>query len=148
MNTDLIIGLFLPFAGTSLGAALVSFARNQINGLLQKTLLGFASGVMMAASVWSLLIPSVEMAQEFRQYEREPWKSRNTRVVGHALQYVMIQSQAEYKMWFGANKWGFWQNITSCERGFALYSLLKGERRHAFRTGPGSVAGYAFFLHG
>ena len=64
MNTDIFIGLFLPFAGTSLGAALVFFSKNQINGLLQKTLLGFASGVMMAASVWSLLIPSMEMAQD------------------------------------------------------------------------------------
>ena len=64
MNTDIFIGLILPFAGTSLGAALVFFSKNQINGLLQKTLLGFASGVMMAASVWSLLIPSMEMAQD------------------------------------------------------------------------------------
>ena len=44
MNTDLLMGLLLPFAGTSLGAALVFFTKKQINELLQKTLLGFASG--------------------------------------------------------------------------------------------------------
>ena len=51
----------LPFVGTSLGAAMVFLLRGQIVPWLQKLLLGFASGVMIAASVWSLLIPSIEM---------------------------------------------------------------------------------------
>lgn len=57
----LIVGLILPFVGTALGAACVFLMRNNMPVLLQKTLTGFAAGVMVAASVWSLLIPSIEM---------------------------------------------------------------------------------------
>lgn len=57
-------GLLLPFVGTTLGAAMVFLLRDQIVPWLQKLLLGFASGVMMAASVWSLLIPSIDMTAE------------------------------------------------------------------------------------
>lgn len=57
----LIIGLILPFAGTALGAACVFLMRRDMAPLLQKTLTGFAAGVMVAASVWSLIIPSIEM---------------------------------------------------------------------------------------
>ena len=53
--------LLLPFLGTALGAALVFLLRGKMSDLLRKLLLGFASGVMVAASVWSLLIPSLEM---------------------------------------------------------------------------------------
>ena len=56
-----IIGILLPLVGTMLGSAFVFFMRKEIPDRLQKTLLGFASGVMVAASVWSLLIPSIEM---------------------------------------------------------------------------------------
>lgn len=58
----LIIGILLPLAGTMLGSAFVFFMKNEIPDRLQKALLGFASGVMVAASVWSLLIPSIDMA--------------------------------------------------------------------------------------
>lgn len=58
MNLDVILGILLPFAGTTLGAAMVFFMRKEMNEKLQKGLLGFASGVMIAASVWSLLIPA------------------------------------------------------------------------------------------
>ncbi len=58
----LLIGLLLPFAGTTLGAACVFLMKKKMSDVLQKTLLGFASGVMVAASVWSLLIPSMEMS--------------------------------------------------------------------------------------
>jgi len=54
----------LPLAGTMVGSAFVFFMKKEIPDRLQKTLLGFASGVMVAASVWSLLIPSIEMASE------------------------------------------------------------------------------------
>ncbi|MDE6208637.1 MAG: ZIP family metal transporter [Lachnospiraceae bacterium] len=56
-----MIGLLIPFLGTSLGAACVLFMKNELKDWVQKALLGFASGVMVAASVWSLLIPSIEM---------------------------------------------------------------------------------------
>ena len=61
MTTTLIIGLLIPLLGTMLGAAFVFFMKDEISPRLQKSLLGFASGVMVAASVWSLLIPSIEM---------------------------------------------------------------------------------------
>ena len=56
--------LILPFLGTALGAAMVFLLRGKMSDLLRKLLLGFASGVMVAASVWSLLIPSLEMGTE------------------------------------------------------------------------------------
>lgn len=62
MNTTL--GLLIPFAGTTFGAAMVFFMRGKLNEKIEKTLLGFASGVMIAASVWSLLIPAIEMSEE------------------------------------------------------------------------------------
>ena len=55
-------GLLIPFLGTALGAALVFFMKKELDLRLQKMLSGFAAGVMVAASVWSLLIPSMEMA--------------------------------------------------------------------------------------
>jgi ZIP family zinc transporter len=64
MDTKIIIGLLIPFLGTAFGAAMVFFMKNSMNKKLEKILLGFASGVMIAASVWSLLIPSIDMAQE------------------------------------------------------------------------------------
>lgn len=55
------IGILIPFLGTSLGSALVFLLKNKISDYIQKILLGFSAGVMMAASVWSLLIPSINM---------------------------------------------------------------------------------------
>ena len=57
-----VIGLLLPFAGTTLGAACVFLLRNGLRRSVQKALTGFASGVMVAASIWSLLIPAMESA--------------------------------------------------------------------------------------
>lgn len=59
-----IIGILIPFAGTTLGAACVFFMKNQIKPRVQQTILGVASGVMIAASVWSLLIPSIDMSSD------------------------------------------------------------------------------------
>lgn len=61
--TELIV-LLIPLAGTSLGAMMVFFMKNKMNLKIEKMLLGFAGGVMIAASVWSLLIPSIDMAGE------------------------------------------------------------------------------------
>ena len=61
---ELTLGLLIPFLGTTLGSAMVFFMKNKINLKVEKVLLGFASGVMIAASVWSLLIPSIDMAEE------------------------------------------------------------------------------------
>ena len=61
--TTLIMGLLIPLLGTTLGAAFVFFMKDDMPPRVQKTLLGFASGVMVAASVWSLLIPAMEMEE-------------------------------------------------------------------------------------
>ena len=60
---ELIFGLLIPFLGTTLGSGMVFLMKNEMNKKIEKLLLGFASGVMIAASVWSLLIPSIEMAE-------------------------------------------------------------------------------------
>ena len=60
---EIIIGLLLPLAGTTAGAACVFFLRKQIGPEIQKIFTGFAAGVMVAASVWSLIIPAIEMSE-------------------------------------------------------------------------------------
>ena len=62
MNTA--IGLLIPFLGTTLGAAMVFFMKKEINIKVKKLLLGFAAGVMIAAPIWSLLIPAIDMTEE------------------------------------------------------------------------------------
>lgn len=61
---NLVIGLLIPFIGTTLGSAMVFLMKDKIPEKVEKLLLGFASGVMIAASVWSLLIPSIDMAEK------------------------------------------------------------------------------------
>ena len=61
---NIVIGLLIPFLGTTLGSAMVFLMKNKMNTKVQKLLLGFASGVMIAASIWSLITPSIEMAEE------------------------------------------------------------------------------------
>ena len=60
---ELQLGLLIPFIGTMLGSAMVFLMKNKINKNIEKMLLGFASGVMIAASVWSLIIPSIDIAK-------------------------------------------------------------------------------------
>lgn len=72
MDTTLIAGLLIPLAGTVLGAATVLLLKKEIGNHTQKTLLGFASGVMVAASVWSLLIPGMEMAADMGKWRVMP----------------------------------------------------------------------------
>lgn len=61
---QVVYGLLIPFLGTTLGAGMVFFLKNNIKQSVEKLLLGFASGVMIAASIWSLLIPAIEMSEE------------------------------------------------------------------------------------
>lgn len=60
---EIFLGVLVPFLGTALGAGCVFFLKNQLRPLVQKSLLGFASGVMVAASVWSLLIPAMDASE-------------------------------------------------------------------------------------
>lgn len=63
MDIKVIQGLLIPFLGTSLGAMCVLFMKNKMSLLLQRLLAGFAAGVMVAASVWSLLIPAMDQSE-------------------------------------------------------------------------------------
>ena len=60
---ELFWGIMIPFIGTTAGAACAFFLRNELDPRIQKALLGFAAGVMVAASVWSLLVPAMDMAE-------------------------------------------------------------------------------------
>ena len=62
MNINVFYGILIPFLGTSVGAACVIFMKKNLNAHVQRALTGFASGVMVAASVWSLLLPSIEQS--------------------------------------------------------------------------------------
>lgn len=73
------LGILIPFIGTTLGAGCVLFLKDQISPLIQKGLLGFASGVMIAASVWSLLIPAIDMSEPMGKFSFVP------AVVGFAI---------------------------------------------------------------
>ena len=62
MNMNVFYGILIPFLGTSLGAACVFFMKNTLSDKIQRALTGFAAGVMVAASVWSLIIPAIEQS--------------------------------------------------------------------------------------
>ena len=64
---NIIFGIMIPFLGTVLGASCVYLLKDKLNNRLEKFLLGFASGVMIAASIWSLLIPAIDLAKESMQ---------------------------------------------------------------------------------
>lgn len=68
MELSVLTGIMIPFIGTMLGSACVFFMTKKMNTLIQKLLLGFASGVMIAASVWSLLIPSLDLSASLGKF--------------------------------------------------------------------------------
>ena len=70
--SGIALGLLIPFLGTVFGSAFVFFMKRQMPSLVQKTLLGFASGVMVAASVWSLLIPGMDMCAYMGKFSVVP----------------------------------------------------------------------------
>lgn len=71
-NINTIIGILIPFLGTSLGAGCVFLLKKDMKRSMQNLLLGFASGVMVAASVWSLLIPSIDMSESLGKFSFLP----------------------------------------------------------------------------
>ncbi len=66
--TDAFYGILIPFLGTSLGAASVFFLKKSLGDYIQRALTGFAAGVMVAASVWSLLIPAIEQSEKLGRF--------------------------------------------------------------------------------
>ena len=63
MNQSILIGLMVPFVGTTLGSACVFLMKNKMNRQIERALTGFASGVMVAASIWSLLVPAMDQTE-------------------------------------------------------------------------------------
>lgn len=61
---ETFLGIMIPFLGTTLGAACVFFMKKSLGDLVQRSLAGFAAGVMVAASIWSLLIPAIEQSED------------------------------------------------------------------------------------
>ena len=60
---ETFLGIMIPFLGTTLGASCVFFMKRSLSDLVQRSLAGFAAGVMVAASIWSLLIPAIEQSE-------------------------------------------------------------------------------------
>ena len=76
MSIQTIEGILIPFLGTTLGAAMVFLLKNQISVTVQKALTGFAAGVMVAASFWSLLQPALDSSEKMGKLSR--WINRTT----------------------------------------------------------------------
>lgn len=72
MRSDVLQGILIPFLGTALGSASVLFMKRSLNSMLQRALTGFAAGVMVAASIWSLLTPAMEQSQSMGQWAFVP----------------------------------------------------------------------------
>ena len=72
MKTEVFQGILIPFLGTALGSACVLFMKKSLNPMLQRALTGFAAGVMVAASIWSLLIPAMEQSEAMGKWSFIP----------------------------------------------------------------------------
>lgn len=72
MNLSVFYGILIPFLGTSFGAACVFFMKHDMSERLSRILTGFAAGVMVAASIWSLLIPAMEQSEEMGKFAFVP----------------------------------------------------------------------------
>lgn len=72
MNLSVFYGILIPFLGTSLGAACVFFMKHDMSERLSRILTGFAAGVMVAASIWSLLIPAMDQSEEMGKFAFVP----------------------------------------------------------------------------
>ena len=72
MTAEVLRGIFIPFLGTSFGAAMVFFMKKSLHPMVNRALTGFAAGVMVAASIWSLLIPAMEQAADMGSWAFVP----------------------------------------------------------------------------
>ena len=87
-----IIGILIPFVGTSFGSSFVLFMKKNLSEKFQKIMVGFAAGVMIAASVWSLILPSVEMAEKQRTIT---WIPATMGLVLGVIFLIIINSMAD-----------------------------------------------------
>ena len=74
---EIFLGILIPFIGTTLGAACVLFMKKTLRKQVQRALAGFAAGVMVAASIWSLLIPAIEQSENMKALSFFPVKSQH-----------------------------------------------------------------------
>ena len=72
MRHEVIVGILIPFVGTSAGSACVFFMKKELGRTVQRALTGFAAGVMVAASIWSLLIPAMEQSSDMGKWSFVP----------------------------------------------------------------------------
>ncbi len=70
--STVIIGLLIPFVGTAAGSACVFFLKDEIKSGVQRALTGFAAGVMVAASIWSLIVPAIEQSEDMGRFAFAP----------------------------------------------------------------------------
>ena len=89
---EVIRGILIPFLGTTLGASCVLFMKKMMNKMVQRALTGFAAGIMVSASVWSLLIPSMDYAAEMGKFAFVP------AVVG--FRYIVFAGNGPYNTAF------------------------------------------------
>ena len=85
MIKELSMGLLIPFAGTVFGAGCVLFMKKEMNERLQSALTGFAAGIMIAASIWSLIIPAMEQSEHMGRLAFIP------AVVGFCIGMIFLQ---------------------------------------------------------
>lgn len=97
---SILAGIFIPFLGTALGASCVFFVKNELHCGLQKLLFGFAAGVMTAASVWSLLIPAMEMSEELGRLAF--WPAMVGMIVG--MLFLLLMDRLVPHLHFGSEK--------------------------------------------
>ena len=101
---DAFWGILIPFLGTSLGAGCVFFLKNSLRDGIQHALTGFAAGVMVAASVWSLLIPEMSQGQH-----------SNVGTVFFAVGFsVMMVLDVARGVMVGGRKRNLFQNLRKC----------------------------------
>ena len=89
-----LVGILIPFLGTSVGSGFVFFIKKNLNEKLQKMIVGIAAGVMIAASIWSLIIPSIEMAE---QQGIITWIPAAVGIMLGVIFLIVIQKLAETK---------------------------------------------------
>ena len=126
-----IIGILIPFVGTSLGSGFVFFMKKNMSERFKKITVGFAAGVMIAASVWSLILPSVEMAENQNVL---PWVPATVGLILGVVFLIIINNTAE--------------KIESKRNGKKMNMLLFSVTLHNIPEGMAVGVSFAAFLAG
>ena len=130
---EVMRGVLIPFLGTSLGACCAIFLKNQLSDTVVRSLNGFGAGVMVAASVWSLIIPSIDQSEAMGRFAFVPaavgfWVGIIFLMV---LDYIFPLLTTKQ---FGGSKWGVW----GCTIGLLLGII-------GLPFGPGGLVGVFFW---